>query len=116
MTTETDTLPLIRTKLQPPRLPEDLIPRRRLLDRLHLGLHITAMAFDSEHNQELCSDELLRADTLVCDRRPQYSRLGELRHGLEKGVLTRTPLDAPQLAGGRKAGLLPARSHGTVRA
>jgi len=37
MTTETDTLPLIRTKLQRPRLPRDLIPRRRLLDRLHAG-------------------------------------------------------------------------------
>ena len=33
----TDTLPLIRTKLQRPRLPGDLIRRRRLLDRLHAG-------------------------------------------------------------------------------
>jgi ATP/maltotriose-dependent transcriptional regulator MalT len=32
-----DTFPLIRTKLQQPRLPGDLIPRRRLLDRLHTG-------------------------------------------------------------------------------
>jgi ornithine cyclodeaminase/alanine dehydrogenase-like protein (mu-crystallin family) len=90
MTTETDTLPLIRTKLQRPRLPGDLIPRRRLLDRLHPGLHITVMGSDSEHKQSY-SDVLLRADTLVCDRRPQCFRLGELRHGLEKGVLS--PVD-----------------------
>ena len=32
-----DTLLIIRTKLQRPRLPGDLIPRRRLLDRLHAG-------------------------------------------------------------------------------
>ncbi len=37
MTKETIVFPLIRTKLQRPRLPEDLIPRRRLLDRLHAG-------------------------------------------------------------------------------
>ncbi len=37
MTKEIAVFPLIRTKLQRPRLPEDLIPRRRLLDRLHAG-------------------------------------------------------------------------------
>ena len=37
MAGEPDALPLIRTKLQRPRLPGDLIPRRRLLDRLHAG-------------------------------------------------------------------------------
>jgi LuxR family maltose regulon positive regulatory protein len=35
MAREADTSPLIRTKLQRPRLPGDLLPRRRLLDRLH---------------------------------------------------------------------------------
>ena len=67
--TERDTLPLIRTKLQKPRLPGDLIPRRRLLDPLHPGLHITAMASDPEHKQESYSDVLLQADALVCGRR-----------------------------------------------
>ena len=38
MATDLNALPLIRTKLQRPRLPGDLIPRRRLLDRLHAGL------------------------------------------------------------------------------
>jgi ATP/maltotriose-dependent transcriptional regulator MalT len=37
MAGEIDTFPLIRTKMQRPRLPGDLIPRRRLLDRLHAG-------------------------------------------------------------------------------
>ena len=36
--TETEAFTLIRTKLQPPRLPADLIHRRRLVDRLHAGL------------------------------------------------------------------------------
>ncbi|HSR35261.1 MAG TPA: hypothetical protein VLY63_32220 [Anaerolineae bacterium] len=34
MTVETSALTLIRTKMQRPQLPGDLIPRRRLLDRL----------------------------------------------------------------------------------
>lgn len=38
MTVETSALTLIRTKLQPPRLPADLIHRRRLLDRQQAGL------------------------------------------------------------------------------
>jgi len=38
MAQEIDALPLIRTKLQRPRLPGDLIPRRRLLDRLDASL------------------------------------------------------------------------------
>lgn len=37
MTIEAKVITLIRTKLQRPRLPGGLIPRRRLLDRLHAG-------------------------------------------------------------------------------
>ena len=37
MTVETKTITLIRTKMQRPWLPGDLIPRRRLLDVLHAG-------------------------------------------------------------------------------
>jgi LuxR family maltose regulon positive regulatory protein len=37
MTVETSALTLIRTKMQRPQLPGDLIPRRRLLDRLCAG-------------------------------------------------------------------------------
>ena len=38
MTDESHTVPLIRTKLQRPRLPEDLISRPGLLEQLHGGL------------------------------------------------------------------------------
>jgi len=38
MTVETSALTLIRTKMQPPRLPADLVRRRRLGDRLQAGL------------------------------------------------------------------------------
>jgi LuxR family maltose regulon positive regulatory protein len=38
MTVETSALTLIRTKMQPPRLPADLVRRRRLVDRLQAGL------------------------------------------------------------------------------
>ncbi|MFN2219678.1 MAG: hypothetical protein ACK2UA_13805, partial [Anaerolineae bacterium] len=38
MTVETSALTLIRTKMQPPRLPVDLVCRRRLVDRLQAGL------------------------------------------------------------------------------
>ena len=38
MASESGALPLIRTKMQRPRLPGDLIPRPRLLDRLNAGL------------------------------------------------------------------------------
>ena len=46
---DTEALTLIRTKLQKPRLPGGLSPRRRLLDRLHAGVdrkmtRISAMA------------------------------------------------------------------------
>jgi hypothetical protein len=37
MTVETSALTLIRTKMQRPQLPGDLVPRRRLLDRLCAG-------------------------------------------------------------------------------
>jgi LuxR family maltose regulon positive regulatory protein len=43
MATETDTLPLIRTKLYRPRITGDLVPRPRLLQRLeqHQGRPLT---------------------------------------------------------------------------
>ena len=49
MPVETSELTFVRTKVQRPRLPGDLIPRRRLLERLHAGSHrkltlISAMA------------------------------------------------------------------------
>lgn len=55
---------------------------------LHPGLHITAMGADAEGKQELHTEVLSRADLLVCDRRSQSFRLGELHHGLEAGIIS----------------------------
>jgi ectoine utilization protein EutC len=55
---------------------------------LHPGLHITAMGSDAEVKQELAADALLRADLLVCDRKSQAFRLGELHHALKAGLLS----------------------------
>lgn len=56
-------------------------------DWLHPGLHITAMGSDAEHKQELEAEVLARADKLVCDTKAQCSRLGELHHALDSGLL-----------------------------
>ena len=55
---------------------------------LHPGLHITCMGSDAEHKQELHPDVFARADRIVCDRKSQCFRLGELHHALEAGVLS----------------------------
>jgi ornithine cyclodeaminase len=55
---------------------------------LHTGLHITAMGSDGEHKQELYADVLGVADRIVCDRKSQCFRLGELHHALKAGVLS----------------------------
>jgi ornithine cyclodeaminase len=56
-------------------------------DWLHPGLHITAMGSDAEEKQELEAAVLTQADVLVCDRKSQAFRLGELHHGLAAGVI-----------------------------
>ena len=54
-------------------------------DWLHPGLHITAMGSDAEEKNEIHPKVLARADLLVCDRRSQCLRLGELHHRHEAG-------------------------------
>lgn len=54
---------------------------------LHPGLHITAMGSDAEDKQELDSQVFQRADVIVCDRKSQSFRLGELHHAAEGGIL-----------------------------
>ncbi len=54
---------------------------------LHPGLHITAMGADAPEKTELEPTVLKRADRLVCDRRAQSLRLGELHHAVAAGVL-----------------------------
>ncbi|MCF7916036.1 MAG: cyclodeaminase [Spirochaetaceae bacterium] len=55
---------------------------------LHPGLHITAMGCDTEEKQELESAVLGRADVLACDLKSQVFRLGEMRSGIEAGVIS----------------------------
>jgi len=73
---------------------------------LHPGLHITAMGADAEGKQELFPEVLTRADRLVCDRKSQCLRLGELRHGIEaKAISEDVPLtELGEIAAGNKPG------------
>jgi len=73
---------------------------------LHPGLHITAMGSDSEDKQELYADVLARADFLVCDRKSQCFRLGEMHHGLEAGILSQDHeiVELGELTSGHKPG------------
>ncbi|GAB1798314.1 MULTISPECIES: cyclodeaminase [Priestia] len=60
---------------------------------LHPGLHITAMGSDAEHKQELEAKVLARADKLVCDKKEQCARLGELHHAFNQRIVTdNTPI------------------------
>lgn len=55
---------------------------------LHPGLHLTAMGSDAEEKQEVEAAALSRVDLIVCDRKSQAFRLGELHHALAAGVIT----------------------------
>ncbi len=55
---------------------------------VHAGMHITAMGSDGPGKQELDPQVLARADLVVCDRRSQCERLGELQHCAAAGVDT----------------------------
>lgn len=55
---------------------------------LHRGMHITAMGADAEGKQELEANVFARADLIVCDRKSQVFRLGELHHALAAGILS----------------------------
>ena len=54
---------------------------------LHPGLHITCMGSDSGDKQEVFSDVFEKADRIVCDKKTQVFRLGELHHALKAGVI-----------------------------
>ncbi|MDX1524268.1 MAG: cyclodeaminase [Anaerolineae bacterium] len=76
-------------------------------DWLHPGQHITALGSDAEEKQELAAEVLARADTLVCDRKSQAFRLGELHHGLEAGVITEADdniIELGEITAGRSPG------------
>jgi ectoine utilization protein EutC len=54
---------------------------------LHAGLHITAMGSDLPGKQELDAKVLSRVDRLVCDRKENAMRSGELQHGVAAGTV-----------------------------
>jgi len=56
---------------------------------LHPGLHITSMGADTEEKQELEAEVLGKADLLACDLKSQVFRLGEIRSGIEAGIITK---------------------------
>jgi len=75
---------------------------------LHPGLHITSMGADTEEKQELQVEVLGKADLLVCDLKSQVFRLGEMRSGIESGVISE---DSPIVELGELVnGLHPGRS------
>lgn len=55
---------------------------------LHPGLHITCMGSDAEHKQEIHPQVFKNVDLIVCDRRSQVFRLGELHHAKEADIIT----------------------------
>lgn len=75
-------------------------------DWLHPGLHITCMGSDSEHKQEIYADVFARTDRIVCDRKSQCFRLGELHHALEAGVINENDdiSELGELTSGRRPG------------
>jgi ornithine cyclodeaminase len=56
-------------------------------DWIHPGLHITSMGSDSEDKQEIEATVMSRVDRLVCDKKSQCFRLGELHHALKAGII-----------------------------
>ena len=73
---------------------------------LHPGLHITCMGSDSEHKQEIHADVFERVDRIVCDRKSQCFRLGELHHALAAGVISENDeiIELGELTSGRRPG------------
>ncbi|MCJ7569825.1 MAG: cyclodeaminase [Anaerolineales bacterium] len=73
---------------------------------LHPGLHITAMGSDAEYKQELFSDVFNHVDLVVCDRKNQAFRLGELHHAREASSLPPEAeiVELGELTSGMKSG------------
>ena len=72
---------------------------------LHPGLHITCMGSDAEHKQEVFPEVFKQADLVVCDRKSQVFRLGELHHAGEVGIITPDEvIELGELTSGSKNG------------
>lgn len=71
------------------------------------GAHVTAVGSDGAGKQELHPDVAARADLLVVDSREQASRLGELQHALDAGVVrdaAREVVELGEIIAGRAQG------------
>ncbi|MCX7353402.1 MAG: cyclodeaminase [Alphaproteobacteria bacterium] len=70
------------------------------------GLHITAMGADLAGKQELDPAILGRADRVVCDRRTQCEKMGELQHALASGAIksSSSVAELGEVAAGRAPG------------
>jgi ornithine cyclodeaminase len=55
-------------------------------ESLHPGLHITAIGSDAENKNELMPAVLGQAQRVVCDRKTQCEKLGELHHAIKHGI------------------------------
>jgi ectoine utilization protein EutC len=74
-------------------------------DWLHQGLHITCMGSDSEDKQELYADVFSKADRIICDKKSQAFRLGELHHAFDAGVISEDEvIELGELTSGKAAG------------
>lgn len=73
---------------------------------LRPGVHVTAVGADSPGKQELDAACLDLADLVVVDRYAQCAAFGELRHALDRGLLTRHDVHAElgEIVTGRKQG------------
>ncbi len=60
------------------------------------GQHITAMGSDAEHKNEISSEIIAGGASYFCDRLPQTSKLGELHHAIENGLLPAS-IEFPEL-------------------
>ncbi len=74
-------------------------------DWLRPGLHVTALGSDGPGKQELDARCLARADLVVCDRRAQCARLGELQHAVARALIREDAVaELGQVVAGTKPG------------
>ena len=73
---------------------------------LHPGLHITCMGADLPEKQELETTVLAQADLLVCDRKSQSFKMGELHHGIAAGLISEDAdiVELGQITSGQRSG------------
>ncbi len=73
---------------------------------LHPGLHVTAMGSDADYKNEIEPAALAQADLLVCDRRAQSLKQGELRAAVGSGAVAddTTAVELSDIVAGHHAG------------